>query len=136
MLRRLLHGICIAALIAPVLFGVGALIGIGAPPAAVAQDPLGDAYVEGIPDLPLMPGLTAVPESGLVFDKPAGRIVQAFAEGSMTMQSVLAFYDETLPQLGWQRDGAGAYLREGERLKLDLSQDARGVTVQFRLLPQ
>lgn len=130
MLPRLLAALCIAIFVAPGLLGVAAL------PVAVAQDTQGEAYVEGIPDLPLMPGLTALPESGLVFDKPAGRIVQVFAEGSMTMQSVTAFYDETLPQLGWQRDGAGAYLREGERLKLDLSQDARGVTVQFQLFPQ
>jgi hypothetical protein len=124
MLRTLLYGFCLATLTAL------------APLAVTAQTPAGDAYVEGIPDLPLMPGLTALPESGLVFDKPAGRIVQAFAEGSMTMQSVMTFYDETLPQLGWQRAGAGDYLREGERLKLDLSQTARGVTVQFQLFPQ
>ena len=124
MLRNLLYGFCLAALT------------VLTPLAVPAQAPAGDAYVEGIPDLPLMPGLTAVPESGLVFDKPAGRIVQAFAEGSMTMQSVMTFYDETLPQLGWQRAGVGDYLREGERLKLDLSQTARGVTVQFQLFPQ
>lgn len=124
MLRNLFYSFCLVVLTAL------------APLAVLGQASQGETYVEGIPDLPLMPGLTALPESGLVFDKPAGRIVQAFAEGSMTMQSVISFYDETLPQLGWQRDGAGAYLREGERLKLDLSQDARGVTVQFQLFPQ
>ena len=107
---------------------------------AVAQGSAGDspgnAYVAGIPDLPLMPGLQELPESGLVFDKPGGRIVEAFAQGSMTPQSVLAFYDQTLPQLGWQREKLGAYLREGERLELDLGQDARGTTVHFRLFPQ
>jgi hypothetical protein len=83
-----------------------------------------------------MPGLKELPESGLVFDKPGGRIVDAFAQGSMTPQSVIAFYDQTLPQLGWQREKLGAYLREGERLELDLGQDARGTTVHFRLFPQ
>jgi hypothetical protein len=96
----------------------------------------GSAYVAGIPDLPLMPGLKELPESGLVFDKPGGRIVEAFAQGSMTPQSVIAFYDQTLPQLGWQREKLGAYLRDGERLELDLGQDARGTTVHFRLFPQ
>ena len=124
MLRALLHGLCTAVVLS--LFS----------PQASAQGTDSNAYVEGIPDLPLMPGLKALPDSGLVFDKPAGRIVEAFAEGSMTLQSVLAFYDSTLPQLGWQRDSLGDYLREGERLKLNLSQDARGVTVHFRLLPQ
>lgn len=105
-----------------------------APLAAAAQS--SDSYVEGIPDLPLMPGLKPLPDSGLVFDKPAGRIVEAFAEGSMTVQSVRDFYTAALPQLGWRRDTDGAYLREGERLKLDISQDAGVVTVHFRLFPQ
>ncbi|MGF1630481.1 MAG: hypothetical protein ACFCUT_13490 [Kiloniellaceae bacterium] len=125
MLRTLLHGFAIALLCLAALPGL-----------AAAQDTDSGGYVAGIPDLPLMPGLQALPDNGLVFDKPGGRIVEAFAEGGMTPQSVTAFYDETLPQLGWQREAPGAYLREGERLRLDLSQDARGVTVQFRLFPQ
>jgi hypothetical protein len=107
---------------------------------AVAADRVsaqaGEGYIAAIPDLPLMPGLTEVPERGLVFDKPGGRIVEAFAEGSMALRAVLAFYDETLPQLGWRREAPGAYLREGERLRLDLAPDAAGVTVHFRLSPQ
>ncbi|MPZ09159.1 MAG: hypothetical protein GEU89_02985 [Kiloniellaceae bacterium] len=130
MFRALLHGF-----FATVLFCLAALPGLAAAQAA-GDDGAGDGYVAGIADLPLMPGLKALPDSGLVFDKPGGRIVEAFAEGAMTRQSVVAFYDETLPQLGWQREAPGAYLREGERLKLDLSQDARGITVHFRLFPQ
>jgi hypothetical protein len=95
-----------------------------------------ESYVAGISDLPLMPGLNALPDSGVVFDKPGGRIVEAFAEGSATPQSVIAFYDETLPQLGWRREAPGAYLREGERLQLAFSQEAGKVTVHFRLFPQ
>jgi hypothetical protein len=110
------------------------LLGFGTAVPAGAQTQ--EAYVEGIPDLPLMPGLKSLPDSGVVFDKPGGRIVEAFAEGSVTPQSIFAFYDQTLPQLGWQREKLGAYLREGERLRLDLSQDAQGVTVHFKLFPQ
>jgi len=108
--------------------GNGAALAQGAAPSGT--------YVAGIPDLPLMPGLTPLPDSDVVFDKPGGRIVEAFAEGGMTPQSVLGFYDETLPQLGWQREKLGAYLREGERLRLDLSEDGGRVTVHFRLNPQ
>ncbi len=126
MFRASLHGLFAAALIS--------LLAAALPDGAVAQAAGG--YVDGIPDLPLMPGLTPLPESGLVFDKPGGRIVEAFAEGKVTSQSVTAFYDETLPQLGWRREKPGAYLREGERLSFDLSQDAEGVTVHFRLFPQ
>lgn len=129
MYRALLSGLVAALLCFAALCGL-----------AVAQDAADNAaastYVAGISDLPLMPGLKELPESGLVFDKPGGRIVEAFAQGSMAPHSVIAFYDETLPQLGWQRAGQGTYLREGERLELDVGQDARGTTVHFRLFPQ
>ena len=132
MRRTLLLGLAATALLCLTTLPAVAQGAAGSGPGSAP----GSAYVAGIPDLPLMPGLKELPESGLVFDKPGGRIVEAFAEGAMTLQSVVAFYDETLPQLGWQREAPGAYLREGERLKLDLSQDARGITVHFRLFPQ
>ena len=120
-------------------FIVAVVLSLAAAP-GLAGAQTADGYVAGIPDLPLMPGLKALPDSGLVFDKPGGRIVEAFAEGApgaaVTPQSVIAFYDDTLPQLGWRREAPGAYLREGERLKLDLSQDAGQLTVHFRLIPQ
>jgi hypothetical protein len=130
MLRVLLHGLCFAASIS---LACGGLSGAAA---AQGSDPAAGRYVDGIPDLPLMPGLKSLPDSGLVFDKPSGRIVEAFAAGGVTAQSVVAFYDATLPQLGWHRETAGAYLREGERLSLDLGQDGATVTVHFRLFPQ
>src|SRR3546814_11270477 len=64
MLRILLHG-----------FAAAFLFCFAAPPGgAAAQDGAGSGYVAGIPDLPLMPGLKELPDSGLVFDKPGGRI--------------------------------------------------------------
>lgn len=116
---------------------LAALLSLAVLPAAGAvRAQENGAYVAGIPDLPLMPGLATLPDSGLVFDKPGGRIVEAFAEGRVAPQSVLGFYDRTLPQLGWQREELGAYLREGERLRLDVSEEAGRVTVHFRLFPQ
>ena len=49
-----------------------------------------------------MDGLTEQADSGVVFDKPDGRIVERYASGPLTTDSVVAFYKETLPQLGWQ----------------------------------
>ncbi|HEY9548625.1 MAG TPA: hypothetical protein VIR45_03910 [Kiloniellaceae bacterium] len=80
MLRILLHG-----------FAAAFLFCLAAPPGdAAAQDGAGRGYVAGIPDLPLMPGLKELPDSGLVFDKPGGRIVEAFARGDVTAQAVIA----------------------------------------------
>ena len=102
-----------------------------------------DVFVDGFAELPLMPGLTTVKEENLTFDKPAGRIVQAVAEGPVTAEAVRQFYRDTVPQLGWHRGpGEDRYLREGEALRLDIHPthpDAAGrpqVTVRFSLSPE
>ncbi|HSE79307.1 MAG TPA: hypothetical protein VLG66_15010 [Alphaproteobacteria bacterium] len=85
-----------------------------------ASPPLAaDGFVAGIDDLPLMPGLTSMPESSVAFDSPAGRIVEAYAAGTATRAAISEFYRRTLPQLGWQPAGTNAFRREGEQLKLD-----------------
>ena len=101
-------------------------------------DPLGAEearYVAEIPDLPLMPGLRELREAGVVFDKPSGRIVEAYAQGPVTPQEILAFYEESLPQLGWRRSGEG-YAREGETLLIDVIEGTDPLTLRFVLRPQ
>jgi len=94
-----------------------------------------NAFVAGTEDLPLMPGLAMVKDAGVVFDTPQGRIVEAYARGNTTRKAVLDFYDQTLPQLGWNLTGTAAYRREGEALRLELYQDNGGLTVRFYLAP-
>ena len=106
-----------------------------------AEEP---AYLEELPDLPLMPGLTQIDEAGVAFDKPNGRIVEAYAGGAVDRQAVRSFYRETLPQLGWQRAGSDAYAREGERLKIEFLEADGGIgtggggalTLRFVLTPE
>jgi hypothetical protein len=78
-----------------------------------------DAFVAGINDLPLMPGLKALPAEGTVFDAPSGRVVEAWAEGAVAREAVLSFYMRTLPQLGWRTAGPDLFRREGEALRLE-----------------
>ena len=109
-------------------FGLLAVFLVIAPLAA------GEAFVEGFEDLPLAPGLVNVPEAGTGFDKPTGRIVVAYASGKTTRAEVERFYSSTLPQLGWSRQG-GAYLREGEKLTIEILGAEGGVTVRYTLAP-
>ena len=98
-------------------------------PAAKAQ------FVGGIEDLPLMSGLTDIPDAGVVFETPAGRIVEAQAlTGSNNKDAVLDFYDATLPQLGWTKIKRGQYSREGETLILEFPEGPLP-SVRFRLAP-
>jgi hypothetical protein len=103
---------------------------LSAPPAGA------QSFVEGVEDLPLMAGLALVPEAGLSFDAPEGRIVVAYAQGDLSAESVLAFYAKTLPQLGWQRSGERSFQREKERLSLDLTRAEGHLTVRFTLAPR
>lgn len=97
-----------------------------------------DPFVAGIDDMPLMPGLVQLAERNVVFDAPSGRIVEAYAEGSVARDAVRSFYARTLPQLGWRGQGGDRYVREGETLRLEFP-DARAggnrVLVRFFLSP-
>lgn len=95
-----------------------------------------DGYVDGIEDLPLMPGLESVPAASVAFDALVGRIVVAFAEGKLAMEDVRAFYDATLPQLGWDRLEADRWARADEELNLDAVIERGGLVVRFELVPR
>jgi hypothetical protein len=115
------------------LFFAAAVLSASSP--AVAQE--AGHFIAGIEDLPVMPGLTEIPEAGLVFDKPAGRIVEAYAQGEGRKQAVLDFYRRTLPELGWHLQADDRYAREGEELTLQVREnDSDSVVVMFRLAPK
>ncbi len=86
-----------------------------------------------------MQGLTELPEMGLEFDKPGGRIVEAVAGGTVTQAQVIEFYRRSLPQLGWQRaEGqGGSFVRDKEWLSIDFPPAGPGnqTLVRFRITP-
>lgn len=89
----------------------------------------------GFEDLPLMFELDA-DASPMVFDAPGGRIVEARAQGASSPTRVMAFYRETLAQLGRRAAGTGIFERDGERLRLSVSEPRSGtVEVRFSLAP-
>ena len=95
-----------------------------------------DRFVSGIADLPLMPGLEEIDGSVLVFSKPQGRIIEVAARGAMSRDAVFAFYDKTLPQLGWRKRGTGQWQREKELLQFEVRDENHELVIQFSLTPQ
>jgi hypothetical protein len=98
-------------------------------------------YVPGTEDVPLMPGLAADDAASVIFDKPQGRIVEAAARGAVTRHAVMAFYEESLPQLGWRRTvpksaATKSFERDGERLSLDFDGRDGNLQVAFTLAPR
>ncbi len=94
-----------------------------------------DAFFLTVSDLPLMPGLEEAPESALVFDNPGGRLVEVSASGAIPRDSILSFYGETLPQLGWVAVQEGWFEREGEVLRLVVTGGAGAMVVTFSISP-
>ncbi|AWJ84095.1 hypothetical protein TSH58p_11530 [Azospirillum sp. TSH58] len=144
-----------AALAALLLAGpaLAGLAGVPLPATSSAWAADSARYVEGMGDVPVMPGLAPAEEAPLVFDKPAGRIAQSVMAGAMDRNAVLSFYNQTMPQLGWsrtaQRAGGGAsFLREGEELRLEFvepapataaratARKAAATVVRFSLIPR
>lgn len=114
------------------LLGALALVIAVAPGPAAAQ-----GFLSAYEDLPLAPGLEEVPGSGLSFDSPGGRIVEAYAKGGATSAAeVLEFYAATLPQLGWARETNTLYRRESEVLTLETKGQGRALVVHFKISPE
>ncbi|MCG5242717.1 hypothetical protein [Azospirillum doebereinerae] len=116
----------------PALAGLGSLAFPFDPAHAAGASP----FVPGLPDVPAMPGLDAAEAEPLVFDKPGGRIVQAVLSGAVPRNAVLAFYDQTLPQLGWRRTADRLFVREGEELRLEFTASGGRTSVRFTLNPR
>jgi hypothetical protein len=113
------------------LSGALALMIVAAAGPAAAQ-----GFLSAYEDLPLAPGLVEVTGSGLSFDGPGGRIVEAYAKGGATAADVLKFYSATLPQLGWARETDTQYRRESEVLTLAAEAQGRALVVHFKISPE
>ena len=128
----------LAGLAVAFLLAASALGAQGPAPAALADEAAEAtaAFMAGVADLPLMPGLAEVPDAGVVFDKPAGRIVEAYAEGAVSRAAVTAFYLGTLPNLGWRAKAEALFQREGELLRLGFTGNDGALVVRFTLRPE
>ena len=86
-------------------------------------------------DVPIMQGWQIEPQLGFAFDSPNGRIVMIFASTSTDESDIMAFYGQTLAQLGWT-GGAGNWVREAEQLVISKVQTARGALWRLMLQPR
>lgn len=93
----------------------------GAAESGERTNQLGTTFFSVLNDIPLMPGLVEIADESVNFDKPEGRIIKATAVGEgLSSAQVQAFYEKTLPQLGWQQQKSGLFVREREYLSLNV----------------
>lgn len=109
--------------------------------AGLAQAPAlaGQVYLQEVPDMPLPAGFAEDSAAGVAFDKPEGRIVEAVVSGRGKRDEIVVFYRNALPELGWTAIGPLAALtwhREGEALRLEMSEADSQIVVRFHIAPQ
>lgn len=93
-------------------------------------------FFEALYDVPVMPGLEELHDQAMLFDKPDGRIASVTAASkTLSAAQVAGFYGETLPQMGWKKMSENQYVREGDRLSLEITKKAPLTIVHFTLEP-
>ena len=80
-----------------------------------------EKFVTGFSDLPIMPGMQELPDANISFDTASGRIVEAFAKTEQSVEKILSFYKNVLPQLGWRVENDTTFVRDTEILILAFS---------------
>ena len=90
-----------------------------------------------IDDLPLMNGLTAVPDEDTLFVAPhIGRIADSTATGAVGISAVYDFYRRALPHLGWKIVDSHTYRRGGEKLSINAQANGKITIVRFSIKPE
>jgi len=112
------------------------IIGMFAVLAPPAPSGAADGFFSGIPDLPVMPGLSEDRSAAVIFDKPEGRIVKLIAKGRVSKSDVIRYYTRALPQLGWNIVQPERFRRDGEILNLTISGTGKDLTIRMSLSPE
>ena len=96
----------------------------------------GERSINGFNDVPLMLGMTEAIESNVAFDTVQGRILVSFARSRESKDKIIAFYEESLIQLGWKMKEDGQFVRGVEILNVDFFPDGEYLVVRFSLEPR
>jgi hypothetical protein len=95
-----------------------ALLIVFAPTGVQAE---GSRFFTELADIPVMPGLFELVDETMIFDKAEGRVVEsAAASETKNSNEIKAFYNQTLPQMGWVRVREGVFQRGAEQLHLTI----------------
>jgi hypothetical protein len=99
------------------------------------NEQLAQKYVPGTEDLPVYEGFKPVEAKNVAYDSEAGRIVDAaYFSNHSNPAEVKQYYAEALTQLGWKKKN-GEYIREGERLKINITEKGDITFLKFTIRP-
>lgn len=94
-------------------------------------------FLSAMADIPLVPGFEEMEADSVLFDKPDGRIVEAYALGpSKGADIVLAYYKSVLPRFGWREERTGVFIRSAERITIETAQKEGKIVIRYRISPR
>ena len=71
-----------------------------------------------------------------LFDKPDGRIAQAYALGpDVSSKVVTDYYRTILPRFGWSFESPGAFVRNAEKLSIETARAGGRGVIRYTLSP-
>ena len=81
------------------------------------------SFVEGLEDVPLPKNVTQIENGSLSFDNEEIRFFESYlAVEKQNFEHVVKFYNDTRPQMGWQKKGSAkqkiSFERDGESLEI------------------
>ena len=88
-----------------------------------------------IDDIPVMETMNVEPEFSFSFDSPSGRIIILIATSDEKEESIVRFYNEIMPQLGWIMTDS-EYLRGSEKFELLSSNNQNGIIWRLSITPK
>lgn len=94
-------------------------------------------FVEGMEDVPLMSGLSQITKDDISFGNEETRLVEAYVTSrKLKFSEVEEFYEDSLPQLGWNYQGNRGnnllFYRDGENLEV-VKESANPLIVRITL---
>lgn len=81
------------------------------------------AFIDGMEDIPLPDGMHQITQDDISFGNEETRLLEAYLTSQkLNFKKISAFYEESLPQLGWNYQGNRGnnllFYREGETLEI------------------
>ena len=81
------------------------------------------SFVEGLEDIPLPTGIVQIENGSLSFGNEEIRLFETyFSAEKQKFENISKFYEETLPQMGWQKKHKNnqkiSFERDGETLEI------------------
>ena len=93
-------------------------------------------FITGIEDLPIFDSLEIDEDNLIIFDKVDSRLVTVNLSGTVNLSEVRDYYENILPNLGWEMLNKEKYVRDSEILNLEYKTDNKKVYLTVKIKPK